>query len=112
MLKITIKRTKWATKKRKWTKWAIKKNNVAKDVTIKESIKKPIEIKSPEEDKNTTDYYPNWFDRNRFKKSLAIVDSNKFNYKNKIGEFNYIDIKDLVNNIRNNTIRETFAKKD
>ena len=108
MLKITIKRTKWATKKRKWT---IRKNNVAKDVTIKESIKKPIEIKSPEEDKNTTDYYPNWFDRNRFKKLLAIVDSNKFNYKNKIGEFNYIDIKDLVSNIRNNTISEISAKK-
>ena len=109
MLKITIKRTKWATKKRKWT---IKKNNVAKDVTIKESIKKPIEIKSPEEDKNTTDYYPNWFDRNRFKKLLAIVDSNKFNYKNKIGEFKYVDIKDLVNNIGNNKISETDARKD
>ena len=42
-----------------------KKKNVAKDAIIKESIKKPIEIKSPEEDKNTTDY-PNWFDRNKF----------------------------------------------
>ena len=43
--------------------------------------------------------------------SLAIVDSNKFNYKNKIGEFKYINIKDLVNNIRNNTISEISAKK-
>ena len=43
---------------------------------------------------------------------LAIIDSNKFNYKNKIGEFKYIDIKDLVNNIRNNTISEIHAKKD
>ena len=42
---------------------------------------------------------------------LAIIDSNKFNYKNKIGEFKYIDIKDLVNNIRNNTISEISAKK-
>ena len=42
---------------------------------------------------------------------LAIVDSSKFNYKNKIGEFKYIDIKDLVNNIRNNTISEISAKK-
>ena len=42
---------------------------------------------------------------------LAIIDSNKFNYNNKIGEFNYIDIKDLVNNIRNNTISEISAKK-
>ena len=58
-----------------------------------------------------TDHYPNWFDRNTFKKSLAIIDSNKFNYKNKISEFKYIDIKDLVNNIRNNTISEISAKK-
>ena len=66
---------------------------------------------SPKEDKNTIDYYPNWFDRNKFKNVLAIIDSNKCNCKNKIGEFNYIDIKDLVNNIRNNTISETSAKK-
>ena len=72
---------------------------------------KNLQKKSPEEDKNTTDYYPNWFDKNKFKKMLAIIDSNKFNYKNKIGEFKYIDIKDLVNNIRNNTISEISAKK-
>ena len=89
----------------------LRKNNVVKDATIKESIKKPLEIKSLKEDKNTTDYYPNWFDRNKFEKILAIIDSNKFNYKNKIGEFKYIDIKDLVNNIRNNTISEISAKK-
>ena len=89
----------------------LRKNNVVKDATVKESIKKPVEIKSPKEDKNTTDYYPNWFDKNKFKKMLAIIDSNKFNYKNKIGEFKYIDIKDLVNNIRNNTISEISAKK-
>ena len=71
-----------------------------------------MEIKSLKEDKNTTDYYPNWFDRNTFLKILAlIIDSNKFNYKNKIGEFKYIDIKDLVNNIRNNTINEIPAKE-
>ena len=62
------------------------------------------------EDKNTIDY-PNWFDRNKFEKILAIIDSNKFNYKNKIGEFKYIDIKDLVNNIRNNTINDIPAKE-
>ena len=66
---------------------------------------------SPKEDKNTIDYYPNWFDRNKFKNVLAIIDSNKFNCKNKIGEFKYIDIRDLVNNIRNNTISEISAKK-
>ena len=32
--------------------------------------------------------------------------------KNKIGEFKYIKSKDLVNNIRNNTIGEMDAKKD
>ena len=42
---------------------------------------------------------------------LAIIDSNRFNYKNRIGEFKYIDIKDLVHNIRNNTISETPAKE-
>ena len=47
-----------------------------------------------------------------FKKILAIIDSNRFNYKNEIGEFKYIDIKDLVNNITNNTISEINAKKD
>ena len=41
----------------------------------------------------------------------AIIDSNKFNYKNKIGEFKYIDIKDLVNNIRTNTISQIPVKK-
>ena len=74
-------------------------------------IEKAKEIKSPKEDKNTIDYYPNWFDKNKFKKMLAIIDSNKFNYNNKIGEFKYIDIKDLVNNIRNNTISEIDAKQ-
>ena len=73
-----------------------------------------MEIKSPIEDKNTSDY-PNWFDRNKFKKILVIIDSNKFNYKSKLGEFKYIDIKDKikdikVNNIRNNTISEISAK--
>ena len=58
-----------------------------------------------------TDCYPNWFDRNKFKQILAIIDSNRFNYKNKIGEFKYIGIKDLVNNIRNSTISEKYLLK-
>ena len=72
--------------------------NNFKIITIKEE---PKEIKSP-----------NWFDENKFKEILAVIDSNKFNYKNKIGKFKYIDIKDLVNNIKNNTISEIDAKKD
>ena len=42
---------------------------------------------------------------------LAIIDSNKFSHKNKIDEFKYINIKDLVNNIKNNAISELFAKR-
>ena len=59
-----------------------------------------------------TDSYPNWFNKNKLKNILAIINSNKFSYNNKIGEFNYIDIKNLVNNIRNNAINEISAKKD
>ena len=46
----------------------LRKNNIVKDADIEESIQKPKEIKSPKEDKNMTDYYPNWFDKNKFKK--------------------------------------------
>ena len=85
----------------------LRKNNVVKDAKIKELIGKLKEIKSPKEDKNGTDYCPNWFDKN----ILAIIESNKFNYKNKIGKFKYIEIKDQVNNIRNNAISEIPPKK-
>ena len=68
-------------------------------------------MKNLEEDKNATDSYFNWFDKNKFKNILAIIDSNKFTYRHKIGEFKYTGIKDLVNNIRNNTISEISAKK-
>ena len=74
-----------------------KKNNIVKDANIKEE---PKEIKSP-----------NWIDKNKFKEILTIIDSNKFGHKNKIGDFKYIDIKDLVNNIKDNTINEIDAKK-
>ena len=60
----------------------------------------PKEIKSP-----------NWIDKNKFKEILAIIDSNEFNYKNEIGECKYTDIKDLFNNIKDNTIGEIDAKK-
>ena len=84
----------------------LQKNNAVKDITIKELIK----IKSLEEDKNATNF-PNWFDKNKFKNILAIINSNTFNYRHKIGEFKYIDIKDMVNNIKNNKISEISAKK-
>ena len=38
--------------------------------------------------------------------------SKKFGYKNKTGEFKYIDIKDFVDNIKNITISEISPKKD
>ena len=60
-----------------------KKNNIIKE--------EPKEIKSTY-----------WFDKNKFKEILAIIDSN---------EFKYIDIKDFINNIKNNTISEIDAKK-
>ena len=88
-----------------------RKDNVIKDAEIKESIEKPKDINSLEEDENTTDSYPNLSDKNKFEKLLAIIDSNTFSYKNKIGVLRYIDIKDLVNNIKNNTISEISAKK-
>ena len=42
---------------------------------------------------------------------LTIIDSNKFGHKNKKGYFKYIEIKELVNNIKDNTISEIDAKK-
>ena len=44
-----------------------------------EPTEEPMEIKSPKEDENTTD----WCDENKFKKILAIINSNKFNQKTK-----------------------------
>ena len=73
-------------------------SNLKKNIIIKEELK---EIKSP-----------SWFDKNKFKEILAIIDSNKFDYKHKISEFKYIKIKDLVNSIKNNTISEIDIKKD
>ena len=57
---------------------------VEKAIEIKspEEDEKTIEIKSLEEDENTA----HWYDKNKFKKILAIVNSNKFNHKNKIGK--------------------------
>ena len=77
----------------------------------KKSIEKPIEIKIPKENENTTDFYPNLFDKNKFKNILAIIDKSTFNYRHKRGEFKYVDIADLVINIKNNKISEIFTTK-
>ena len=42
----------------------------------------------------------NWFNKNKFKEILAIIDSNEFSYRNKIVEFKYANNKDLVDNIK------------
>ena len=67
------------------------KNKIVKDSNIKELIEEPKEIKSL-----------NWLDKNKFKGIF---------HKNKIGDFKYIVIKDLVNNIKDNAISEIDAKK-
>ena len=77
-----------------------KKIKQLKDSNIQKLIEEPKEIKSP-----------NQLDKNKFKEILGIIDSNKFGYKNKIGDFKYIDTKDLVNNMKRNTISEIDAKK-
>ena len=76
------------------------KNKIVKDANIKELIEEPKDRKSS-----------NWLDKNRLKEILTIIDSNKFGIKSKIGEFKYIDVKDLVNNIKNNANGEIDAKK-
>ena len=47
---------------------------------LKNQKKKPTEIKSLQKDVNTTDD-PDWLDKNKFEKMLAIIYSNKFNHK-------------------------------
>ena len=61
--------------------------------SFEESTEESMEKIFFEEDGNTTE----WFDRNKFKIK-------------KIGRFKYNDIKDLVNNIRNNTVSKIQAK--
>ena len=53
----------------------------------KESIKESsdedlIKIRNSKKDEDTTD----WYDKKKFKKILTAIDSNGFNYKNKIGK--------------------------
>ena len=72
-----------------------------------ESDEELIEAISPKNDESTTD----WYDKNKFEKILTTSDSNKFNHKNKIGKLKFKFINNLINNIKNNTIREADAKQ-
>ena len=73
----------------------------------KQFLKNHILKEEPKEIKSL-----NWFDKNKFKGILAIIDSNKFSHKNKVGEFRYTEIENFVNKIKNNTISEIDAEKD
>ena len=65
-----------------------------------------IEIISPKKDENTTD----WYDTNKFNLILTTIDSNNFNYKNKMGKLKFNDINSLINNIKNNTLSEADVR--
>ena len=66
-----------------------------------------MEIRNLNNNKSTKD----WYDKNKFKKILTIIDNNGFNHKNKIGKLRFNDINNLIINIKNNTISEADAKK-
>ena len=66
-----------------------------------------IEIINPKKDEDTTD----WYDKNKFKKILTTIDSNKFNHKYKLGKLKFNNINNLINKIKNNTINEALAKQ-
>ena len=72
-----------------------------------EMFKESTKTKSSNKDESTTD----WYDKNKFKKILTTIDNNGFNNKNKIGKLKFNSIKNLINNIKNNTIGEADAKK-
>ena len=66
-----------------------------------------MEIRNLNNNKSTTD----WYDKNKFKKILTIIDNNGFNHKNKIGKLRFNNINNLIINIKNNTISEADTKK-
>ena len=52
-----------------------------------------------------------WYDTDKFNEILATIDNNNFNHKNKIGNFKFNDINDLINSIKGNTFGEANTKK-
>ena len=82
---------------------SIEKINEESEEEFVEDLKEPFSLNN----KSTA----NWYDKNKFKKILSTIDSNKFNHKNKIGKFKFNDTNNLINNIKNNTISEANAKK-
>ena len=81
--------------------------NESDNESINESIDS-LDNKSINEsdNKSTT----NWYDKNKFNKILITIDNSKFNHKNKIGNFKFNDINNLINNIKNNAFSEANDK--
>ena len=95
--------TKKSTKK--LTKKADNKSiKVIDKVLINELDNKSI---NKEVNSNST----SWYDTDKFNNILATIDNNNFNHKNKIGKLKFIDINDLINSIKCNTISEADTKK-
>ena len=66
-----------------------------------------IEIINPKKDEDTTD----WYDKNKFKRIRTTIDSNKFNHKNKEGKLKFNDIKNWINNINDEKLKEYLDEK-
>ena len=78
-------------------------NKESEEESIKD-LKEPFSLNN----KSAT----NWHEKNKSNKILTAIDSNGFNHKNKIGNLKFNNISNLVNDIKNNTIREALAKKN
>ena len=76
------------------------------DKKREEEFIKDLREKFGHNNKSTT----NWYDKNKFNKTLTTIDSNKFNHKNKTGKFKFSSINNLINDIKSNTISEANAK--
>ena len=72
-----------------------------------EFFKDLMEIRNLNNNKSTAD----WYDKNKFKKILTIIDNNSFHHKNKLGKLKFNDINNLIINVKNNAISEADTKK-
>ena len=66
-----------------------------------------MKIRNLNNNKSTTD----WYDKNKFKKILAIIDNNGFNHKNKIGTLRFNNISNLIININNMQLVKQILKR-
>ena len=66
-----------------------------------------MKIINPKKDEDMTD----WYDKNKFKKTLTTIDRIKLNHKNKVDKLKFNNIINLVNSISNNRSSEALAKQ-